>query len=91
MAKYRALMNFRAIKEKVSYKEGQEFEMPVTRAKELQANVDKNFPNAGQVMERIDNVKEEAEKLADEALEQAEKALENAEEALKDEETKEGK
>lgn len=91
MAKYRALMNFRAIKEDVRYQKGQEFDMTVARATELQANVDKNFPNTGPVMERIDNVKEEAKKLADEALEQAEKALENAEEVLKDEETKEGK
>ena len=60
MAKYRALINFRAIKEDVLYTEGQEFDMTVARATELQANVDKNFPNAGQVMERID-VKEDKE------------------------------
>ena len=60
MAKYRALMNFRAIKEDVLYTENQEFDMTVARATELQANVDKNFPNAGQVMERID-VKEDKE------------------------------
>ena len=60
MAKYRALMNFRAIKEDVRYDKGQEFEMTVARANELQANVDKNFPNAGPVMERID-VKEDKE------------------------------
>lgn len=60
MAKYRALINFRAIKEDVLYTEGQEFDMTVARATELQANVDKNFPNAGPVMERID-VKEDKE------------------------------
>ena len=60
MAKYRALMNFRAIKEDVRYQKGQEFDMTVARATELQANVDKNFPNAGPVMERID-VKEDKE------------------------------
>ena len=60
MAKYRALMNFRAIKENVLYTENQEFDMTVARATELQANVDKNFPNTGPVMERID-VKEDKE------------------------------
>lgn len=60
MAKYRALMNFRAIKEDVLYTEGQEFDMTVARATELQANVDRDFPNAGLVMERID-VKEDKE------------------------------
>lgn len=61
MAKYRALMNFRAIKEDVRYDKGQEFEMTVARANELQANVDKNFPNTGPVMERIEEDKETKE------------------------------
>lgn len=61
MAKYRALMSFRAIKEDVRYEKGQEFDMTVARATELQANVDKNFPNTGPVMERVEEVKETKE------------------------------
>lgn len=61
MARYRALMNFRAIKEDARYKKGQIFDMTVARATELQANVDKNFPNTGQVMERIEEFKETKE------------------------------
>ena len=59
MARYKALQNFRAIKEGVTYDAGQEFEMTVARSDELQSNIDKEFPNAGQVMKRIDEHKKE--------------------------------
>lgn len=54
MVKYKALQNFRAFKENTSYKKGDEFEMTVARATELQANVDVSHPDAGLVMERLD-------------------------------------
>lgn len=54
MVKFRAKRNFTGYKENRRFKQGEEFEMPVKRAKELQANVDKNFPKVGEVMERID-------------------------------------
>lgn len=59
MARYKALQNFRAIKEGVTYDAGQEFEMTVARSDELQSNIDKEFPNTGQVMKRIDEHKKE--------------------------------
>ena len=59
MARYKALQNFRAIKEGVTYDSGQEFEMTVARSDELQSNIVKEFPNAGQVMKRIDEHKKE--------------------------------
>ena len=54
MAKFRAKRDFTGYKEKRRFKKDEEFEMSVKRAKELQANVDKNFPKVGEVMERID-------------------------------------
>lgn len=59
MARYRALQNFRAIKEGITYEVGQEFEMTVARSNELQSNIDKEFPDVGQVMKRIDEHKKE--------------------------------
>lgn len=60
MAKFRAKRDFTGYKENRRFKQGEEFEMTAKRAKELQANVDKSFPHAGEVMERIDE--EEADK-----------------------------
>ncbi len=63
MAKFKALQNFMAIEEGVTYHAGQEFDMTVARANELQANVNRDFPEAGKVWERIEEPKEDKEEV----------------------------
>ena len=63
MAKFKAKRDFTGYKEKRRFKKGEEIEMTVKRAKELQANVDKNFPHVGEVMERIDVEEAEVEEV----------------------------
>ena len=56
MAKYKANIKFQGIEEKKIFKAGEEFEMTVKRADEIQKNIDKEYDaRYGIVLERIDN------------------------------------
>lgn len=61
MAKFVADIDFRALKEEVDYKKGDEFEMTVKRAEEVESNIFEKFPHIKKVMTRVDD-KEETEK-----------------------------
>lgn len=56
MAKYKAKIKFEGLEEKKTFKAGEEFEMTVKRAEELQKNIDERYEGKyGTVLERIDN------------------------------------
>ena len=56
MAKYKANIKFEGIEEKKVFQAGEEFEMTVKRAEELQKNIDERYKGKyGTVLERIDN------------------------------------
>ena len=56
MAKYKANIKFEGIEEKKVFQAGEEFEMNVKRAEELQKNIDEKYKGKyGTVLERIDN------------------------------------
>ena len=58
MAKYKANIQFQGIEEEKTFKAGEEFEMTVKRADELQKNIDERYDGKyGTVLERIDNKK----------------------------------
>lgn len=60
MAKYKASIKFEGIEEKKVFEAGEEFEMNVKRADELQKNIDKKYDGKyGVVFERIDNKDDE--------------------------------
>lgn len=61
MAKYKANIKFEGLEEKKTFKAGEEFEMTVKRAEELQKNIDERYKGKhGTVLERIDNKDDEA-------------------------------
>lgn len=53
MAKFKADIKFRGIKEGKTFEKSEEFEMTVKRADEIQANIKKDY-DINQVMTRID-------------------------------------
>ena len=56
MAKYKANIKFEGIEEKKVFQAGEEFEMNVKRAEEVQKNIDERYKGKyGTVLERIDN------------------------------------
>ena len=60
MAKYKANIKFEGTKEKKVFQAGEEFEMNVKRAEEVQKNIDEKYKGKyGVVLERIDNEDEE--------------------------------
>lgn len=63
MAKYKANIKFEGIEEKKVFEAGEEFEMTVKRAEELQKNIDEKYKGKyGTVLERIDEDKKDDEK-----------------------------
>lgn len=54
MAKYKADIKFRGIKEEKIFEKNEEFEMNVTRAEEIEANIKKAHPKIESVMTRLD-------------------------------------
>ena len=59
MAKYKANIKFEGTKEKKVFQAGEEFEMNVKRAEEVQKNIDEKYKGKyGVVLERIDNEEE---------------------------------
>ena len=60
MAKYIAKIKFEGIEEKKVFEAGEEFEMTVKRAEEVQKNIDERYKGKyGTVLERIDNKDDE--------------------------------
>ena len=60
MAKYKANIKFEGIEEKKVFQAGEEFEMTVKRAEEVQKNIDEKYKGKyGVVLERIDNKDDE--------------------------------
>ena len=56
MAKYKANIKFEGTEEKKVFQAGEEFEMNVKRAEEVQKNIDERYEGKyGAVLERIDN------------------------------------
>lgn len=66
MAKYKANIKFEGIEEKKVFEAGEEFEMTVKRAEELQKNIDDKYKGKfGTVLERIDDDKKDDDKADD--------------------------
>ncbi len=66
MAKYIAKIKFEGIEEKKVFEAGEEFEMTVKRAEELQKNIDDEYKGKyGIVLERIDDDKKDDDKKED--------------------------
>lgn len=60
MAKYKANIKFEDVEEKKVFEAGEEFEMNVKRAEEVQKNIDEKYKGKyGVVLERIDNKDDE--------------------------------
>ena len=60
MAKYKANTKFEGIEENKVFRAGEEFEMTVKRAEEVQKNIDEKYKGKyGVVLERIDNKDDE--------------------------------
>ena len=60
MAKYKANIKFEGIEEKKVFEAGEEFEMTVKRAEEVQKNISDEYKGKyGVVLERIDNKDDE--------------------------------
>ena len=60
MAKYKANIKFEGIEEKKVFQAGEEFEMTVKRAEEVQKNIDERYKGKyGTDSERIDNKDDE--------------------------------
>ncbi|EDP68581.1 hypothetical protein CAT7_04924 [Carnobacterium sp. AT7] len=54
MAKFKADIKFRGIKENKEFEKNEEFEMTVKRAEELEANIKKEHKDIEKVMTRLD-------------------------------------
>lgn len=54
MAKFKADIKFRGIKENKEFEKNEEFEMTVKRAEEIEANIKKEHKDIERVMTRID-------------------------------------
>lgn len=60
MAKYKANIKFEGLEEKKVFEAGEEFEMTVKRAEELQKNIDEKYKGKfGTVLERLDKKDDE--------------------------------
>ena len=59
MAKFKADIKFRGIEENKEFEKGEEFEMTVKRAEELEANIKKEHKDIEKVMTRLDKEKPE--------------------------------
>lgn len=59
MAKYKAHIDFRGLKEGKLFKAGETLEVTVKRAQEIEENIRKNFPKyeGVEILERVDNKK----------------------------------
>lgn len=54
MAKFKADIKFRGIKENKEFEKNEEFEMTVKRAEEIEANIKKEHKHIEKVMTRLD-------------------------------------
>lgn len=54
MAKFKADIKFRGIKENKEFEKNEEFEMTVKRAEEIEANIKKEHKDIEKVMTRLD-------------------------------------
>lgn len=54
MAKFKADIKFRGIKENKEFEKNEEFEMTVKRAEEIEANIKKEHKDIERVMTRLD-------------------------------------
>lgn len=54
MAKFKAPMDFEGLKEKKTFKKGEEFDMTVKRAEELEKNINEKHPELNFKLERLD-------------------------------------
>lgn len=66
MAKYKAAIKFRGIKEKKVFEENEEFEMTVKRAEEIEATVLEKNPDIKSVMTRLDEPETKTKKATEE-------------------------
>lgn len=57
MAKFKADIKFRGIKESKTFKKNEEFEMTVKRAEEIESNIKRENKDIKSVMTRIDEEK----------------------------------
>lgn len=62
MAKFKADIEFKGIKEKKTFKKNEEFEMAVKRAEEIEAIIKKEHKDIEKVMTRIDKEDPEGKK-----------------------------
>lgn len=54
MAKYKAKIDFKGLKEKKVFKKDEEFEMTVKRSEEITKNITEKYDDIDEVMERLD-------------------------------------
>lgn len=54
MAKYKAKIDFKGLKEKKVFKKNEEFEMTVKRSEEITKNITEKHDDIDEVMERLD-------------------------------------
>ena len=56
MAKFEVLKRFKGIEEGKTFEPGQEIDMTVKRAEEVQSNINEKFPGYGEVLKRVKEV-----------------------------------
>ena len=54
MAKFKAKIDFKGLKEKKVFKKNEEFEMTVKRSEEITKNITEKYDDIDEVMERLD-------------------------------------